>query len=341
MTKKMKLAVRVRDIAFGATLTLAFGAGAVSAQEVTLRMVGSFPIGPSPTAEVGNQFMQAVNQLGEGVVQIQYIGASDVIPTFDQPEALVNGIFDVWYGAPNYWSGVVPGGDVTELSAFTIPDQGPDSELYAFLVGLYGEHGVRYLGHATGDVGVGTHYLSTNFPVESIDDLVGKQLRVAPLTRHFVLAVGAEPITLPPADIFLAIDRGTVDGFTWPVADAYTRNGWQDVSDYLIAQPMYRSGGSLAMNQGAWDRLSPEAQDILLQAVERVQDWAPNYFAGTEADEIRKMMEAGMEVLRLPDDVASEWTRISRVALWDYYKSVMSAEDIAEAERLLELEDLQ
>ena len=32
----------------------------------------------------------------------------------------------------------------------------------------------------------------------------------------------AEPITRPPSEIFLAMDRGTVDGFTWPVADAFT-----------------------------------------------------------------------------------------------------------------------
>ena len=116
--------------AFSATMGMA-------QDKVTLRMVGSFPIGPSPTAEIGNKFMESVNRLGEGKVEITYLGASDVVPTFDQPEALVNGVFDVWYGAPNYWAGVVPGGDVTELSPFKIADQGPGSEIYEFLVGLF------------------------------------------------------------------------------------------------------------------------------------------------------------------------------------------------------------
>lgn len=325
----------------GALFALSLGVSAADAEEVTLRMVGSFPIGPSPTAEVGNQFMQAVNELGKGVVQISYIGASDVVPTFDQPQALADGVFDVWYGAPNYWSGVVPGGDVAELSPFTVPDGGPDSEFYNFLVRLFEAKGVRYLGHSTGDVGKGTHYLSTKFPVATLEDLKGKQLRVAPLTRHFVQAVGAEPITLPPADIFLAIDRGTVDGFTWPVADAYTRNGWQDVTKYLIDQPMYRSGGSLAMNLESWNALSPEAQDILIEAVRKVQAWGPDFFAGTEASEIEKMEAAGMEVVELSDEVSAEWQRISREALWAYYKGVMSAEDIATVQGLLKLEDLQ
>ena len=44
------------------------------------------------------------------------------MPTFDQPEALVRGVFDIWYGAPNYWAGIVPGGYVTEMSPYDIPD---------------------------------------------------------------------------------------------------------------------------------------------------------------------------------------------------------------------------
>ncbi|MBW3095838.1 TRAP transporter substrate-binding protein DctP [Pseudohoeflea coraliihabitans] len=330
---------KIKAAFLGAALTLLMGAGHVAA-ETTLRMVGSFPIGPSPTAEVGNQFMERVNELGKGVVQIQYIGASDVIPIFDQPEALVNGVFDVWYGAPNYWSGIVPGGDVAELSPFAIPDNGPGSDFYEFLVGLFEEKGVRYLGHSTGDVGTGAHYLSTNFEVESVADLKGRQLRVAPLLRHFVQASEAEPITLPPSDIFLAIDRGTVDGFTWPVADAYTRNGWQDVTKYLVGQAMYRSGGSVAMNLESWNNLSPEAQEILLKAVEEVQAWGGEFFAGTEAGEIEKMEAAGMEVLKLSDEAAAEWTQVARAALWDYYKGVMSAEDADKAKELLDLDDL-
>src|SRR5690606_800975 len=128
---------------------------------VTLRMIGSWSPGFSPSAEVGHKFKEVVNDLGAGKVVVEYIGAEDVLPPFDQPETLINGVFDVWYGAPNYWAGVVPGGDVTELSPFETPDGGPGSELYDFMVGLYEPHGVRYLGHAAGAIGVGAHYLST------------------------------------------------------------------------------------------------------------------------------------------------------------------------------------
>ena len=317
-------------------LMLATTAGGAAAQDtVTLRMVGAFPIGPSPTAEIGNHYMQTVNRLGEGKVEIDYLGASDVIPTFDQPAALVNGVFDVWYGAPNYWAGVVPGGAFTELSTSKVPDGGPGSETYEFLVDMYAEQGVRYLGHAAGDVGVGTHMLSTNFEVDSIDDLEGKNVRVSPLLRHFIEAVSAEPITLPPSDIFLAIDRGTVDAFSWPIADGYTNNSWQNVTEYLVDQPMYRSGAGLAMNLDKWNSLSPEIQDILLQAVEETQTFAQEWFLKNEQEQLEKMKAAGMEVLSLSDEASAEWTKVAQDSLWQYYEEVMTEEQIAEVSRLL------
>jgi TRAP-type C4-dicarboxylate transport system substrate-binding protein len=319
-------------LALGLTLLSSVSARADDA--VTLKMVGAWAPGFSPTAEVGKNFMENVNRLGEGKVSITYIGSDDVLPPFDQPEALVNGVFDVWYGAPNYWAGVVPGGDITELSPLTIPDGGPGSPLYDYMVKLFAAKGVRHLGHAAGDPGEGTHYVSTNFPVASVDDLKGKKLRVAPLTRHFIQAAGAESITLPPAEIFLAMDRGTVEGFTWPVADAFTRYGWQTVTKYMVNQPMYRSGGSVAMNLDKWDSLSPEVQEILLKAIAETQQFALDWFDKNQKEQEAIMTKDGMEILKLSDEESKRWTTVANDALWAYYDSILGAERIAEVKAL-------
>lgn len=319
----------------GATaIGFAFSVSGAFAQEVTLRMVGAWAPGFSPTAEVGKNFMENVNKLGEGKVKIEYVGADDVLPPFDQPEALVNGVFDVWYGAPNYWAGVVPGGDITELSPLTVPDGGPGSKLYDYMVSVYAPKGVRYLGHAAGDPGEGAHYISSNFPVKSIDDLKGKKLRVAPLTRHFVQAVGAELITLPPSEIFLAMDRGTVDGFTWPVADAFTRYGWQTVTKYMINQPMYRSGGSVAMNLDKWNTLTPEVQEILLKAIGETQTFALDWFDKNQKEQEAIMVKDKMEILPISPEESKRWTDVANSSLWAYYETTLGKETVDKVKAL-------
>lgn len=326
-----------KTVALGVSLAFSLTAfSAAQAQDITLKMVGSWGPSVSPIAQIGHDFIKTVERLSEGSIKIQYLGAEDVLPPLDQPEALVNGVFDVWYGAPNYWAGLIPGGYITELSMNDIPDNGPDSDLFAFMVKMYAEHGVRYLGHYSGTVGMGSHFLITQKEVNGIADLNGVKLRVPPLTRPFAQAVKAETVTLPPAEIFLAVDRGVVDGFSWPVSDGFTNYGWQSVSKYLVNQPMYRSGIGIHMNQGKWDSLSPEQQAIFLKAVAETQELSKAWIAEKQNEQIVKIKEAGMTVIDLADDKKAEWTDVANEALWAYFQTVVPAGHFSEAETLLE-----
>lgn len=317
-------------------LALLGSVGANAEDSVTLKMVGAWAPNLSPYADVGHKFKDYVGELSNGRIKVQYIGAEDVLPPFDQPEALVNGVFDIWYGAPNYWAGIVPGGYVTELSSFETPDNGPGSELYEFMVKMYEPHGVRYLAHAAGVPGIGSHFLLAQDKIAGIDNLMSLKLRVPPLTRYFVQNAKAESITLPPSEIFLAMDRGTVNGFTWPIADGFSNYGWQGVTKYMIDQPMYRSGVAIDMNLDKWNSLSPENQEIILKAAAETQKWTRGWFAEKQAEQMAKMKEGGMEVLPIADVEKERWTKLAQDSLWDYLQTVVSAEEFATAEKLLE-----
>lgn len=339
----MKRDIRRLGIASAALLSLALTVGGpapspAAAEPVTLTMVGAWPPGVSPAADIGIHFKDVVDRLGEGKVTIEFKGASDVIPTFDQPEALVRGVFDVWYGAPNYWAGVVPGGYVTELSSFEIPDQGPDSELFEFLVQMYADHGVRYLGHFSGEPDTGNHFMYTQQEVSGIGDLKGLKIRVPPLTRFFVEEIGAEPVTLPPGEIYLALEHGTVDGFTWPFFDGFTNFGWQEVSKYVILHPLYRDGTSIDMNLDKWNSLSADVQEIMLKAVSETQEWASGWVSASQASQLTAMQDGGMKVIEFSSEEAERWRATADTALWKHFESVMSPEEYATARRLLDAE---
>jgi len=307
---------------------------AASAESVTVSMIGSWAPGTA-AADMGHRFIEELNKLGEGQIVVEYKGAAEVVPVFDQPEAIARGLFDMWYGAPNYWAGIVPAGYITELSPHEVPDQGPGSELYEFMVKLYEPAGVRYLGHFTGDGTAGNHYLVTQQKIAAIDDLKGMPIRVPPLTRHFIEAVGAEPITLPPGDIYVALDRGTVAGLTWPYYDGFSDFGWQEVSKFLIDQPLYRDGISINMNLEKWNGLSPEVQEIVLEAVRNTQAWATGFVAEKEAEQLKIMQDAGMEVISLSAEDAKKWSQTADEALWAHFETVMDEPAYAEARKLL------
>jgi TRAP-type mannitol/chloroaromatic compound transport system substrate-binding protein len=334
----MKYATRVSGAIGTGLLALALVAGVsaeLRAAPAKLTMVGSWPPKVSSAADIGIKYLETVNKLAKGEIEIAFKGSRDVVPTFDQPEALVRGLFDVWYGAPNYWAGVVPGGYFSELSPYEIPDNGPGSELFAFIVKMFERHGVRYLGHFSGEPDTGNHFLYTQKKISGIGDLKGRKIRVPPLTRFFVKNIGAEPVTLPPSEVYLALDRGTVEGFTWPYYDGFTAFGWHKISKFVIAHPLYRDGVSVKMNLAKWNKLSGDQQKIMLEAVSRTQAWSQGWVSAYQAVQLKDMLKGGMKLVTFSDEEAAHWETTANEALWAQFKSVMSADDYATARRLL------
>lgn len=306
-----------------------------AAAETKLTMVGAWTPAVSAAADIGMRFMEEVNRTSGGKLTIEFKGAAEVVPTFDQPEALVKGVFDVWYGAPNYWAGVIPTGYLTELSQQPVPDAGPGSDLFKFMEKIYAPKGVQYLGHYAGPLGKGDHFLYTQKEVKSIADLKGMKIRVPPLTRFFVKAVGAEPVTLPPGDIYLALDRGTVEGFTWPYYDGFTNFAWHEVSKYLVKHPLYRNGIGIAMNMAKWKSLTKEQQDIVFDAARSTQIWAQGWIAAHDTAQLTTMTKAGMKVITFSPAEGKRWTETATESLWANFKAAMSPEDYATARKLL------
>ena len=336
----MKYVTSITKVTAAGTLAFVLAVGLVgqslaASDPIKLVMVGAWPPKVSSAADIGIKYLKTVNEMAGGRLVIEFKGAKDVIPTFDQPEALVRGVFDIWYGAPNYWAGIVPGGYFTELSPYEIPDNGPGSELFNFVNKLFEKHGVRYLGHFSGEPDTGNHFMYTQDKVLGIGDLKGKKIRVPPLTRFFVKAIGAEPVTLPPGEVYLALDRGTVEGFTWPFYDGFTNFGWQEVSKYVIHHPLYRDGISIKMNLDKWNSIPADLQQIMLEATRKTQAWSQGWVSAYQATQLAGMQKGGMKVIKFSDAEAKLWESTASDALWGHFKSTMSAEDYATARRLL------
>ena len=334
----MKYARRITNWAGTGLLALAVmavGGAGLSAAPTKLTMVGSWPPKVSSAADIGIKYLDTVNKMGKGTVEITFKGSRDVVPTFDQPEALVRGLFDVWYGAPNYWAGVVPGGYFFELSPYDVPDKGPGSDLYNFIVKMYEKKGVRYVGHFCGEPSTGNHFMYTQKKIQGIGDLKGRKIRVPPLTRFFVKKIGAEPVTLPPSEVYLALERGTVEGFTWPYYDGFTAFGWHKISKFVIGHPLYRDGVSIMMNLAKWNKLSGDAKKVMLDAVGPVQGWTAGWVSAFQAQQLKAMLKGGMKLVTFSDKEAAQWETTANEALWAQFKSVMSADEYATARRLL------
>ncbi|MDA0261394.1 MAG: hypothetical protein O3A21_04260, partial [Proteobacteria bacterium] len=170
----------------------------------------------------------------KGKLVISYLGGPEVIPPFEQFEALRNGTVDVIVGVAAYYTGQIP-----EASAVLLTRKSPTelrtSGFFDVMAGLHAKHGVHYLSNVGGAPGIGFRMYS-KAKISNLADFKGKKFRVSPVYVPLVQALGGVPVNMAPSDVYTALERGTVDGYGWAYLGVKDF-GWYEVSKYVINHP--------------------------------------------------------------------------------------------------------
>lgn len=135
-------------------------------------------------------------------------------------------------------------------------------------------------------------------PLRTLEDFKGVKIRVHSVALGSLVAgLGGEPLTLAFAEVYTALERGTMDG-----AFAGTKPGyglrWYEVAKYLVGPISMRPHISLAINKNTWKRLPLDVQIIMKEEAEKIVEGKS--FEAIEVwnkEGIEKNVEKGMEHL--------------------------------------------
>ena len=119
-------------------------------------------------------------------------------------------------------------------------------------------------------------YLWSTFPMESLDDLEGKTVRVFSTAQaDYLTALGAEPVTIPLAEVPQALGRGVVDAvITGP--DVANRTQLDEVVGYVTDLMFGPGAGWVVVSDRALARLDDETRAELDGVWDELQErgWA-------------------------------------------------------------------
>ena len=122
-------------------------------------------------------------------------------------------------------------------------------------------------------------YLWSTFPVDSLDDLEGKTVHVFSTAQaDYLTALGAEPVTIPLAEVPQALGRGVVDAvITGP--DVANRTQLDEVVGYVTDLMFGPGAGWVVVSDRALSRLDAETRAELDGVWDELQDrgWALAY----------------------------------------------------------------
>jgi TRAP-type C4-dicarboxylate transport system substrate-binding protein len=197
---------------FIAGLAVLAAASAAPAQEVTLRAVSSFAEGTEFSKHF-ERFVEKVNSDGKGLIKINYIGGPRAVPPFEVGNAVRTRVVDMANVTGAFYTNLMPEADGFKLNGKPMSEQRKNGT-WDYLNQLHNQKlNSQYLARQFHNV---PFHIYLNKKIDKID-FSGLKIRVTPVYKDVVEALGGTPITTAPGEVYTALERGVVDGYGWPV----------------------------------------------------------------------------------------------------------------------------
>ena len=293
-----------------AAAIVASGIGAAEAQETRLKAVSFLPL----SANFGFYFKKwtdAVNAKGKGVLQIDAVGP-EAVPVTEQANALKSGVVQMGFIAATYYVGTMWEGEVLPLSEKPMKELRANGA-WAYLDKLHREKMNAVL---LGQIGDGVKmYLYTNRPADTgnaAKPMTGLTLRSVPIFTPFFEALGARVVSLPPGEVFTALERNVVQGYGWPrwgIKDM----GWLPVTKYRYGPGFFNVNVNVLVNLDAWKKLGAPQKKLLNEMAAWLDDEWPKWRAAQDADEDKIQADAGVKYV----DLGAWFSKRAHDAYWE------------------------
>jgi TRAP-type C4-dicarboxylate transport system substrate-binding protein len=292
-------------------LALAAG-GPAGAEEVTLKAASCFPIG-SPPSKPFEALVEAVNQRGKGVVQVEMVGGAPAIGSpFTLTQKVSKGAYDLVGCTEAYFGNVLPEAPVLRFAERTYKELRQNGGL-DMMQKLLEEKGLHYIARHHD---FGPFHLWLSKPIDK-PDLTGLHLRVSPVYTAFFKSLGATVQNSDIGQIYTYMENGTVQGYGWPSLGWVP--AWIKVTKYRVDPGFYNSTLHTLANLDTWKSLTPEQQAVLNQV-------GLEFEARSEPDskELTALLEKekawyaseGMKTIAFTGADAATWSKAAVDAGW-------------------------
>ncbi|MDR3588670.1 MAG: TRAP transporter substrate-binding protein [Negativicutes bacterium] len=146
---------------------------------------------------------------------------------------------------------------------------GPAGEKFAKVIEA--KSGIKIIGYWGGSV---RNLLSTNKPIQSMDELKGFRLRVSssPAKIDVWKAVGTVPTPIAYMETYLAMKSGVVDGMENELPMVVDMKFYEP-APYITRTEHEFTVRPLFMAKQTYDKLSPELQQIVVKAAKEAADY--------------------------------------------------------------------
>jgi TRAP-type C4-dicarboxylate transport system substrate-binding protein len=313
--------------------------GSTALAEQTLTAVHAF----APTLVYTQSFLdfvEKVNERGEGVIRIDVRGGPEAIGPFQQADAVRDGVVDMAYVPGSFYAGALPEKDALVTSNRTAREARENGGIDLINEIHQQRMGVYYLGWF--DSGVCYNLWTVNEPRLDADGnlaMTDVRLRGNPVYNAFFTDyLGAQVIDLPTGEVYSALERGIVNATGWTQIGLLDL-GWNDFVNWRIEPCFFSTDLGVIVNLESWEALDEAARTILQEVAIEHEITSAEAHRARRDEEFAALEEAGMQVVELEGEAAAAYLRGAREATWNRMRELMEASPLEEDhfDRLIEL----
>lgn len=305
------------------TAALAAPALAQDGATIEWKMVTSWPKnlpGPGVTAR---RIADSIGRMSGGRLRVRLFAAGELVPALGVFDAVSAGTAQMAHTASFFWQGKIPAAVYfTAIPFGLLPhehiswiEQGGGQALWDE---LYAPFGLKPVMAGNTGVQMGGWYKRE---ITGLDDLRGLKIRMPGLGGEVMRRLGATPVSLPPGELFQALQSGVLDAteFLGPWSDRAM--GFHKVASSYYSPGFHEPNGTgeALFNQVALEGLPEDLRAIVLEACRAENGRSLAESDWENAGALRLLQERdGVTVRPYPDDVMTALRETSAKVLADF-----------------------
>ena len=259
------------------------------------------------------------NEKSKGSVTIQIYPAGQLYNDKNMNDAIISGGIDMGLNTVGRWATIVPAMDIFDVP-FIFPsyekvDKAIDSGLGEKLGAELLKKGVRPLIWA--DYGF-VQYANNKKLVKTPADFDGLKIRgYSKYSAETIKAMGASSVTMGSSEVYMGIQRGTIDGQTSGTTAMRDRKMYE-VHKYLTVTNPASPEFIVAINEKSYSKLNADQKKALDAAALEVRNMIR---ANAKAEDLKALADLkakGMEVYEVPENELQAW-RDATKPVWDLF----------------------
>jgi len=286
---------RMLAIALVAGAMVASGAGSGWAK-TEFRLSNQLP--PSHHISKGLVLLAGkVKEYSKGAVEVKLFDSGQLFKDTEIVEGLQEGLVESGLVPVNKWSGMIPAADVFEMP-FIYKDLSSikkfiDAGAGDLLDKEFQKRVVKTLFWV--DYGY-IQFFNNKRPLTKPDDFKGLTMRsFSSGDADTLKALGAAPTVMSSAEMYMALQRGTVDGATTGMPAAVSRK-LPEVQKFMTEANYTTAQFVVQANLKWWEKLPQDQRDAILKAGREAEEWIRGAIAQSEKDAETAIRKAGVQI---------------------------------------------